>query len=320
MSDFENNNVKKSNGGYIAAILVLLIGMGVMAYFLSSKNSDLTNCKNEVGMLTSDRDAMDQMMAGYVDNMSNDLKADFQRMLSNYDELLKKDKTMEDSITVQKERIQGLIDELNNNKRLTASQILKLRKENETLRNIMRGYVVQIDSLNTLNLKLTSDLTETSNKLNVTTDERDQFKQDAEVKGEQVRKGSKLQAFNISSTGLRMKINNTPEESNKAKSVSQIRSTFTISENPIASAGSKTVYMQIIDPTGKTLQSRTSNTTSTDSGTVPFSDKKDISYNNERVDVSIYYDLKGLEPEKGNYRVKIYCDGQLIGSDSFSLK
>ena len=58
----------------------------------------------------------------------------------------------------------------------------------------MRGYVKQIDSLNTLNIKLTSVLDETTTKLTETTNERDTYKQDAEQKSEQLKKGAKLQA------------------------------------------------------------------------------------------------------------------------------
>ena len=78
--------------------------------------------------------------------------------------------------------------------------------------------------------------------------------------------------------------------------------------------------MQVINPDGKTLQSRSSNTVQSELGNIAFSDKKDIDYNNERIDLSIYYDLKGEEAIKGNYKVKIYCDGNLIGTDSFTLK
>jgi hypothetical protein len=30
--------------------------------------------------------------------------------------------------------------------------------------------------------------------------------------------------------------------------------------------------------------------------------------------------MQNEEALKGNYKVKIYCDGQLIGTDSFTLK
>ena len=77
--------------------------------------------------------------------------------------------------------------------------------------------------------------------------------------------------------------------------------------------------MQIIDPSGKVMQT-SSNVAQMDNGQIAYSDKKEVDYNNESVDLSIYYSLRGEEAEKGNYKVNIYCQGQLIGSDSFTLK
>lgn len=320
MSELNETTAKKSNGAFIAIILLLLVGLAVMAMMWSKKNSQLNDCTNENTTLKSDMAGMDQMMEGYVGNMSNDLKTDFQNMLKTYDALIEKDQSKADSLNVQKEKIQSLINEINQNKKMSASQLFQLRKENETLRGIMKSYVVQIDSLNTLNLKLTSDLDQTTTQLNTTTTERDVYKKDAEEKTEQVKKGSRLQAYGFSSVGLKMKLNNTTEVTTRAKSVVQIKSTFTISENPITTPGKKTVYMQVINPDGKTLQSKSSNTIATDAGNIAFTDKKDIDYQNERIDLSIYYDMKGEEALKGNYKVKIYCDGILIGTDSFTLK
>jgi len=320
MSEVNETTAKKSNGAFIAIILLLLVGLAVMAVMWSKKNSQLNDCSNENTTLKSDMTGMNQMMEGYVGNMSNDLKTDFQNMLATYDALIDKDKSKADSLNVQKEKIQSLINEINQNKKMSASQLFQLRKENETLRGIMKSYVVQIDSLNTLNLKLTSDLDKTTTKLTNTTVERDEYKKDAEEKTAQVKKGARLQAYSFSSVGLKMKLNNTTEVSNRAKSIVQMRSSFTISENPLTVPGKKTVYMQIINPDGKTLQSRSTNTIETDAGNIAFSDKKDIDYQNQRIDLSIFYDLKGEDALKGNYKVRIYCDGALIGTDSFTLK
>ncbi|MEY3199303.1 MAG: hypothetical protein RJA13_1261 [Bacteroidota bacterium] len=320
MAESYETTGKKGNGAFIAIILVLLVGLAILATMWSSKNSQLNDCSNENKLLKSDMAGMDQMMEGYVGNLSSDLKTDFQNMLKTYDALIQKDESKADSLNIQKEKIQKLINEINTNKKMSASQLFQLRKENETLRSIMKSYVMQIDSLNTLNLKLTSDLDQTTSKLTSTAVERDQYKQDAEEKTEQVKKGSRLQAYNFSSEGLKMKLNNTTEPTNRARTVIQMRTTFTISENPITAPGKKSVYMQIINPDGKTLQSRSSNTITTDLGTIAYSDKKEIDYQNQRVDLSIFYDLKGEEALKGNYKVKIYCEGILIGTDSFTLK
>jgi hypothetical protein len=318
MSEIENPQ-KKSNGAFVAIIIILLLGLAAMAYLWSSKNSDLNQCKSDNALLNSDMDGMNDMMSGYVGGMTNDIKTDFKEMLKTYDLLLEKDKSKADSINKQKAEIAELLEKVERGN-MSARQLFSARKEIETMKKIMRGYIVQIDSLNTLNYRLTSDLETTNTKLSQTTDERDQYKNDAEKSAEQVKKGSKLQAYNFSSGGLRMKLNNTTEESNKAKSVVQIKSAFTISENPITPVGNKTVYLQVITPEGKTLQSSSGNIISTDAGSIPYSDKKDIDYNNQRIDMAIYYRLNGEELTKGNYKVKIYCQGQLIGSDSFTLK
>jgi len=229
------HEIKKNNGGFIAAILLLLIAVGFFAWLWSSKNSQLNDCQNQTKELLADQDGMNQMMAGYVDNMSSDLRKDFQNMLETYDALIDKDASKADSLNVQKEKIQELISQMSSlqkSNKLTASQLFAMRRENETLRGIMKGYVMQIDSLNTLNLNLNTRLDTTTTRLNQTASERDQFKQDAALSAEQVKKGSKLQAFSFTSTGLRMKLNNTTEETNKARNTMQIVSTFTISKKP----------------------------------------------------------------------------------------
>jgi len=291
-----------------------------MSYMWSTKRAELNNCNNENLTLKTDMQGMNDMMQGYVGNLSKDLKTDFKNMLETYDKLIAKDKSQADSLNVQKEKIQELIKKMESGKKLSASELYKLKKENETLREIMRSYVKQIDSLNTLNIKLTSELDVTTTKLNNTSAERDTYKKEAEEKTDLVKKGSKLSAYAIKTEALRMKLNKTTEPTEKAKNVVQFRSSFTLSENTLTNAGRKTLYLQIIAPDGQTLQTRTSNTFEGEGGTVAYSDKKEIDYQNQAVDITIYYDLRGEGTPKGNYKVKIYCDGTLIGTDSINLK
>jgi hypothetical protein len=310
---------KKSNGGYVAVIILLLLLLGAMAYLWSSKNSQLNQCENDNKALNADMEGMNEMMSGYVGGMTNDIKTDFKNMLSTYDALLAKDASQADSINKQKAEIQELLAKVERGN-MSARQLFMARKEIETMKGIMRGYIVQIDSLNTLKLQLTNDLETKNTQLTATTTERDQYKTAAEESAAKVKKGSRLQAYNFSSGALKMKLNNTTTETTKARNAVQIQSSFTISENPITVPGKKTVYLQVVTPEGKTLQSSASNVTAVDGGSVAYSDKKVIDYNNQMIDMAIYYKLNGEELSKGNYKVNIYCQGQLIGTDSFTLK
>lgn len=310
----------KSNGALLLILIVLLIALAYMAFAWSKKNKALNECSNANKELEADMQGMNDMMSGYVGNMSNDLRKDFQQMLNTYDALKVKDSAQAQQVIAQKEKIQSLMNQLSSGKKLSAQQIYSLRKENETLRGIMKGYVKQIDSLNTMNVKLSSDLEIKTQELTTTTSERDQYKSQAEESATLVKKGSKLQALGFNSGALRMKINNTTEPTNKAKSAVQLKAGFTVTANPLTKPGMKKVYLQITAPDGRVLQDKETNVVNTDGGTVAFSDKKDIDYNNENVDVTIYYDVKEGEVTKGNYKVKIICEGQVIGTDSFTLK
>ena len=284
---------KKSNGFYLILILFLMGSLAVLSYMWSTKRTELNNCSNENLLLKSDMEGMNLMLEGYVGNLSSDLKKDFKNMLATYDKLIAKDASKADSLNKQKSEIQMLLGKLEANKKLSASQLYRFKKENETLRGIMRSYVMQIDSLNTINYGLNKDLEDKTTKLNETSTERDEYKKAVEEKTEQIKKGSKLKAYNFVSEALRMKLNNTTEATDRAKKTVQIRSSFTISENSLSSQWKKTVYLQITGPNGETLKSRGNNTIDTESGSVLYSDKKEIDYQNQSVDLTIYYDLQG---------------------------
>lgn len=309
----------KKNGLNTLLLIVLLTVIGGMTYLWSSTRTELSESNSQL-------ETMSQMLSQYSGEISNDLSADLKNMLATYDALEKKAKEQGDmneqqqaEIEAQKTQIKELMDKVKQGK-WTAAELAKMRRENETLRNIMKGYVYQIDSLNTLNLKLTSDLDQTKTELTNTTTERDNFKQEAETSNARVKEGSKLQAYGFSSVALRSKLNNTTTETDKAKNTIQIKSSFSIGANPIATKGTKPVYMQVTKPDGTIFQNKASNILSTDQGSIAFSDKKDVDYTGEAVSMAIYYDLRGEEAQKGNYTVKIYCDGNLIGKDNFTLK
>ena len=100
---------KKSSGGLVAIIILLLLSLGAMSYLWSSKKSQLNECENDNKILNSDIRGMDEMMSGYVGGVTNDIKTDFKKMLSTYDALLGKDASQADSINKQKAEIESLL-------------------------------------------------------------------------------------------------------------------------------------------------------------------------------------------------------------------
>ena len=309
----------------LIAIIGLIGGIAYLSKIYSDKIQELNKALGENTKLKSDLNEVNKSIGSVVDieGRSNDLKTNLTKMLSNYDELIKMDKSKADSLNIEKSKIQGLLNQINtlkNQGNLTYSKLLKMERENETLREIMKGYIKEIDQLNQLNKQIQTDLDETSEKLTTTETERDEYKKVAEETSEKVKQGAKLQAYSFTSSGMELKRNNTTKETTKAKETIQIKCLFTVGSNSLASAGKKTVYMQVITPEGKTLQSRSSNIVNVDGTSIPFSEKRDIDYENNNIDVGIYYDMRGEKATKGTYKVRLYCEGNLIGTDSFTLK
>jgi len=311
----ESSHRRKTNVFSTLITVILLIVVGVLAYLWSSTKSELSESNAQMQNLSA-------MLTDYTGEISNNLSTDLKNMLSTYDALEKKSREQgslneEQAAEIEQQRtqIQELLKKVEQGK-WTAAELAKMRRENETLRSIMKGYVHQIDSLNTLNLRLSSDLDITRTELSATSSERDTYKQTAEEAAAKVKLGSKLQAYSFLSEAL--KGNSKPTK--KAKNTVQIKASFTVGANAMADKGNKSVYLQVTKPDGSIFQSRASNIVSVGNETIAYSDKKDIDYTGEAVNMAIYYDLRGEEAQKGNYEVKIYCDGQLIGNDRFVLK
>jgi hypothetical protein len=312
-------NPPKSNRFYFVFIFILLAGLAGLTLAWSRQRAALNTCNNKNTSLLADMADMEDALSGYTGSMKQDLKQNLNQMLRDYNKLIEKDATKADSLNAQKAQITQLLKKLDR-ANITARDLVRARRENETLRSIMRSYARTIDSLNTLNIDLGSRLEETNVRLSTTTTERDNYRRQAEESQQQVKKGSKLQAYGFQSEALKQRLNNTMEVTDRAKNAVQFRSSFTLSENVLTSAGRKTVYLQITAPSGEVLQGSSNFVTETESGSTPYSQRKDVDYQNQALDLTIYYELKGEAASKGTYKVRIYCEGQLIGTDSFTLK
>ncbi|MCB0477031.1 MAG: hypothetical protein KDC84_02640 [Crocinitomicaceae bacterium] len=320
MSEIETQQPKKRKDTlYLLIILLLLSGLVAITIMYRMQGDKLNVCNIENKEKEKMMDDMNESFKQYGVMMSDDIRDNLEGMLSQYDAVNVENAEMQDSINAQKDRIKELMVELEDSKKDKKRFIWKIRQlqeETETLRSIMKGYLVTIDSLNTLNVELRDNLDKTQNNLNKMTEDRDLYKETSDKYKNQVQKGSVLSAYGFSTIGLGYN----DKENKRAKKVAKVKSCFTIGENTIAQAGKKNIYIRVISPAGKVLTKRNTNTINTNSGTIVYSDSRSIDYQNQAIDVCILADVRELELDKGNYIVEIYADGARIGKDSFALK
>ena len=250
----------------------------------------------------------------------DNVKEELLQLQKDYGNLQTSDKTLQAEIEAKKAEIAQLLIDAEKHKG-DAYIISKLKKESETLRQIMRGYVRTIDSLGTLNKTL---IVEKENVLKELDNEKGKItglNKDKEDLQATIQKGSILTCFNVVAKGVKFKSGGKKEsETTKASRTQKIKVSFSLGENKIAKAGEKTVYVRIVTPDGKEMAKNYDDnykfTFNKSSGY--FAGKETLNYANAEISGVTYCEGQG-DLVSGNYIIEISCDGVIIGSSNLRL-
>lgn len=321
----ETKKGSKKDGIYIVIIVLLLAGIGYLSYALGEvKKKNLTH-ENSIGILLKEKQDLNTILknSGVIADTDDEaLRTNLVALLDQYDNIEIENQEMQDSVDSQRARITGLLEEvdgLKNKQKRDWGKIYKLKKETETLRGIMKGYIHTIDSLNTLNGNLQNTIVIKDNEISTVSSERDMAQSELDKTKNIVALGSVLQTGGVTSTAIIVKNSGKQVETSRAKRTNMIKSCFTIIENKIATAGNKDVVMVVIDPNGKVLKNSSSFNFDAKGTSKSGSVKRQINYQNNNVDLCIYFEVEG-DIVAGTYTTEIYADGSRVGKTTFALK
>lgn len=246
-----------------------------------------------------------------------DLENDYTRFAQQYDEL--KLTISNDSLSVLLEqeqmKTQRLLEELRTVKSSNASEIRRLKKELASLRKVMVSYINQIDSLNQLTARQQEVIKDVTRKYNDASRQITNLSKEKKTLNEKVALAAQLDVTNIRIEAQ----NKRGRETDKVKNVVKFKIDFSIVKNITAETGEKTVYLRITKPDNGVLAKSEANTFKYENRDLTYSIKKYIEYTGEEQAVTVYWNVEEYL-YAGNYRVDIFADGTLIGSQGFSLK
>src|SRR5690606_2992923 len=106
----------------------------------------------------------------------DELTAELNAMLARYDSVATDNAEMQAEIAEQRAQIEEMLVQAEKHKG-DAWMLHKLRKETGTLRDIMKSYIVTIDSLNTVNVNLVAAKTQVESQLTNQKEENQQLNQ-----------------------------------------------------------------------------------------------------------------------------------------------
>lgn len=299
----QNKPTGNKNNKLMMVIIILLLGF---CGYLIWQNLEL-------------KKAIDKGEIAYteVSTERDQVQAELEEMLKQYEDLETNNQELSAELAAEKAKIEELIKKAKG-KDWT---IYQLKKETETLRKIMKGFVVQIDSLNQLNNKLTDENKTVKNQLSNEQKKAQELTEQNEDLNTLVTVASHLKTLNLSAYGVKVKNDNTGKEMDRAKKVDKIRTSFTVQKNTITKPGKKWLYVRILTPDGRVLSEKTDDSNKFDFNGVRglYSSKKEIDYKNEDMQVTIDW-VKIDDFPVGEYNVEVYADGVDIGKTKFTLK
>ena len=287
---------KRTANGFMISAIVLLILLLPAAYFSVTLGKQKKTIEDNLEIVESARRIFEDENA-LLQRNAEDLVTELEEL---------KDKN--DTMMVKYHEAVVMLEQLQREKTYNYEQLAKYKREVTTLRNVMKGYLRQIDSLNTINSNLQAENIQYKKDINTAQLRADVAEEKADELNTKVRIGSVIQAGGIRIVAL----NGSSNEVKRIKMAKRLKVDFELAPNELAEPGEKTIYIQITGPDGYMLPAAEVIVFNFEGSEMMASAKRKVDYENESVPVSIFYD--GETFTKGTYRVDIYIDGRNSGS------
>ena len=250
---------------------------------------------------------MEQVLTEEKDSLANELRM----MMYGYDTLKTSNDTLSAQISRERTRIQKLLEINASNAQL----IRKYKAEISTMRDIMKSYIVQIDSLNTRNQALTAENVEIKQQITAVQESNVELEKTRDELTSKVNVASVIQAKDI----VAMALNKKRKETDVIKRLDKVRVCFTLRENPIAEAGNKIVYLRVVRPDQLVITPSPENLFEVQGEQLIYSANRAVDYANADIEMCIFLDNTG-DFIPGTYSVELYLGGEEIGSSEFTLR
>ncbi len=269
-----------------------------------------------IGFLVTRNSQMQEMQEQFVVD-KQELEDEYEAISLQYEGF--KFSVQNDSLLYKLQNEQAKVLRLQEELRMTQAsdraEIKRLTDELSTLRKILRSYIHQIDSLNTLNQELRAENEQITNQYNRTNRTLQQVSQEREKLSEKVSLAAQLVATNINAKA----VNDRGREQSRLSRSTQFVVSFTVARNITAEPGERTIYIRILTPDGNVLTKSPTNRFAYENSDILYSMRRTVEYGGEEIPVTMYWDIEEfLMP--GTYKADIFADGHHIGSHSFSME
>lgn len=274
-------------------VVVAVALVAILGYVWSQKSSLISELEDEK------RDLTEQMES---------LQNDYATLSSDYD-------SINSQLDTSRAEVADLLERIKKTNATNRAKMRQYEKELGTLRSIMRNYIVQIDSLNTLNHKLTAEAAAARREAAASKAESAQLSQQVENLTGQVAAGSVIKA-----RGLHIAAYNSSDKvTDRSSRTVRLLTSLSLVENDLAPKGPVRVFIRVKDPDGIILTNSNRSSFTFNGETMVASASRRVDYEGSEVDLSIY--LNDIpEYRKGVYTVEAYTEQAFLGKSELMLR
>ena len=294
--EVEIERSERSIKGLKTMLLIVAMLLLPAAYFSISYIVKYRSIKEDYAIVESARQLFEEQ--------NTLLQKDAESLVSELEAL----KDRNDTMMLKYQEAVTMLEQLQKERTYNYNQLAKYKKEVESLRGVMKGYLRQIDSLNTINSNLQAENVAYKKEITTAQLRADVAEERADELGTKVCIGSVIRTSGVRIVAL----NDSSKEVRRIKQAARLRVDFELTANELAEPGEKSIYICITAPDGYVLSSEDMILFMYEGEEMMASAVRKVDYENQSVPVSIYYD--GSHFEKGTYRVDIYIDGRHSGS------
>ena len=301
MIQFEKDHPSKKSVQGGGSMRTVAIALGVVAAALLVA----------LGILMSKKNALVKDLNIDKQNLTNELIA----LQGDYESLTTTNAAINDSLNVEKEKVEQLIERLQKTEATNRAKIRQYEQELGTLRSIMKGYIRQIDSLNTLNISLRNEATEARREAQESKRQYEDLRTTTDQLSKKASAGAvvKGRGFNL------VAINESNKVTDRSSRSRKLRACLSLIENSIAERGWRTVYIRVKGPDDVLMTDDSGKIFTSGGEQMIYSASREVDYQGEEVEICIYFAAsQGFE--KGKYTVDFYTDETRLGTAEMILK
>lgn len=260
----------------------------------------------------------------YVDRsgMINDLTAEKEQLTvqmlelrDDYSELTTNNDSLNAELNREREKVEQLIERVKKTEATNRARIREYEKELGTLRSIMRSYIQQIDSLNTLNISLRKDAAVARDEAKQSRQQYDQLRSTTEEYARKVEVGSVLKGRGFVLTA----INASDKDTDRSSRTAKLKTCLNLVENSIAARGPRRIYIRVKGPDGILMTNSQQQIFTSAGEQMIYSAVREVDYQGSELEVCIFF-ASNQQYVKGVYNVDVFTEEGKLGSADLLLR